>query len=408
MKSFWMGLCGLCFLFCSAAISPAQKVNDPIVVLIGLDGFRWDYLDKYHPPTLTKMAADGVRAERMVPSFPSLTFPNFYALATGLRPEHHGIVNNSMFDPVLKETFTLNSPTAKEGKWWGGQPIWVTAEKQGLHAGCMFWPGAEAEIDGVRPSEWRPYSDAYPPMDRVDSVLEWLGRPAAERPRLITIYFHEVDTAGHAYGPNSPETGQAVGVVDSALAELIKGIDRLGLSDRTNFVVVADHGMTEVSAERIIGLSTLIDLKTVQVDAAGSVAGLRPHREEDLDTIYQALVAKQDHFHVYRREEMPEELHYRASPRIPPIILLADEGWAIEKYPLKSDDGFKRKGSHGFDPHLISMGATFIAEGPSLRRGVVIPPFDNINVYNLLCALLKIKPAPNDGDDRLVKECLAP
>ncbi|CAN5648722.1 ectonucleotide pyrophosphatase/phosphodiesterase [soil metagenome] len=408
MRSFRTGLCGLCFLLCGAALSSAQKVNAPIVVLVGLDGFRWDYLDKYHPPTLTKLAADGVRAERMIPSFPSLTFPNFYTLATGLRPEHHGIVNNSMFDPEAKETFTLSSLTAKDGKWWGGQPIWVTAEKQGLHAGCMFWPGAEAEIDGVRPSEWRPYSDAYPPMDRVKSVLEWLGRPTAERPRLVTIYFHEVDTAGHAYAPDSPETGQAVGVVDAALAELLAGVDRLGLLDRTNFVVVADHGMAEVSGERIIGLCTLLDLKTVQVEATGSVAGLRPQRQEDLNAIYDALAAKQEHFQVFRREEMPEEFHYRASPRIPPIILLADEGWTIARYPLKSEDSFKLKGSHGFDPRLVSMGATFIAEGPSLRKGVVIPPFDNIHVYNLLCALLKIKPAPNDGDEQLVKECLAP
>ncbi len=403
-----MGLCSLCVLLCSADISPAQKERDPIVVLIGLDGFRWDYLAKYHPPTLSKMATDGVRAERMAPSFPSLTFPNFYTLATGLRPEHHGIVNNTMFDPTWKETFTLNGPTATDGKWWGGQPIWVTAEKQDIHAGCMFWPGAEAEIQGVRPSEWRPYSDDYPPMDRVNSVLEWLGRPAPERPRLITIYFHEVDSAGHAFGPDSPETQKAVGVVDDAIAELVKGVDRLGLRDRTNFVVVADHGMTEVSATRIIGLSTLIDLKAVQIDAVGSVAGLRPQNPEDLDTIYQTLLAKQDHFHVYRREEMPEEFHYRASLRIPPIILLADEGWTIEKYPLKDEDGYKRKGAHGFDPRLVSMGATFIAEGPSLRKGVVIPPFDNIQVYNLLCALLKIKPAPNDGDDRLIKQCLVP
>jgi predicted AlkP superfamily pyrophosphatase or phosphodiesterase len=384
--------------------------REPVVIFVGIDGLRSDYLEKFQPPNLSQLAEDGVYARRMEASFPTLTFPNFYTLATGLRPERHGIIGNNMFDPEFGEKFSLGSPSVQEGKWWGGEPVWVTAQKHGLRAACMFWPGSEAEIGGMRPWEWRKFDYKVTPEDRVRTVLDWLAKPEAERPRLITLYFHEADTAGHKFGPDSLETAAAVATVDAAVGQLREGVHRLGLDGVVNYVIVSDHGMADLSPDRVIVLSEMIDLNTVNVDFSGAVAGLRPHDAAEEKAVYEALAAKasQGHFKVFRGEEMPERLHFRAHRRIPPIVLLADEGWMIIREPLTSvTRGLFQKATHGFDPELPSMGATFIAEGPAFKKGVRLPVFENIHVYNLLCALLGLPPAKNDGDRRLLDQTLA-
>ena len=394
-----------CFPLFSSEAAPAKVA--PVVVLIGLDGFRWDYLAKYHPPNLSRLAAAGVRAERMIASFPSLTFPNFYTLATGLRPERHGIVGNSFYDPEFKASFSLGSAAASDGKWWGGEPIWVTAEKQGVRAACMFWPGSEAEIGGVRPSVWQKFSMDFPIDRRVRAVLDWLAKPPGERPGLITLYCHEVDTASHRYGVDSPEVAQAVEQVDAAVGRLAEGVHGLGLDSVVNYVVVSDHGMTALSPDRVIALSDLVDVNSVQVDFSGAVAGLRPLKGTAAE-LRKMLDAKARHFHVYLREEVPERLHYRDNRRIPPVVLIADEGWMILKRPLLDDaakKGFLRA-THGFDPALPSMGATFIACGPAFKEGATIKPFENVEVYDLLCATLGLTPASNDGGGHLAKQVL--
>lgn len=370
--------------------------------MVGVDGFRWDYLQKFQPPNLTRLAKNGVTAERMIPSFPSLTFPNFYTLATGLRPENHGIVNNSMFDPDFNASFSLKGPSVREDRWWQGEPIWVTAEKHGVRAACMFWPGSESKIAGGRPSEWKKYSDDFPPEARVQTVLDWLARPANTRPRFVTLYFHEADMAAHRFGVDARETVDAVSQVDASIGELLDGVRKLGLESRTDFVVVADHGMTELSPKRVIALDELLEPDSVQVDFLGAVAGLRPLKG-NVDELYEKLAAGQNHYRVYRRGEIPERLHYRNHRRIPPIVMIADEGWTITQ---RSKARLPIRAGHGFDPDLPSMGATFIGYGPDFRRGVVLPPFENIHVYNLVCALLGIEPANNDGDRRLVDSAI--
>ncbi len=409
LKSLCVRIAGVLLLlgapFCAAAEGPA---NGQIVILVGLDGFRWDYLEKFKPATLSRLAAGGVRAEKMVPSFPSLTFPNFYTIATGLRPEHHGIIGNNMFDPRTGESFSLGSKAVGDGHWWEGEPIWVTAQKQGMRAACMFRPGSEAEICGMRPWQWKPFDHDVSPEARVTTVLQWMALPAAERPRLVTLYFHEADSAGHRFGPDAPETAAAVDQCDKAIAQLVEGIHKLDLDEAVNLVIVSDHGMAEVSPDRTIILSDLVKPAGVQVDFSGAVAGLRPPPEL-VGEVYAALAAKHDHFQVYRREEVPERLHFRDHPRIPPIVLMADEGWTIVKRPLLGDvarAAFLRA-THGFDPALPSMGATFIGSGPSFKHGATIPPFDNVEIYSLLCKILGLKPAANDGENRLADAVLA-
>ena len=385
-----------------------RKESPQIVILVGIDALRPEQVESGGAPQLARLAAEGVRAERMIPSFPTLTFPNFYTLVTGLRPEHHGIVGNSMYDPEFGESFALGSPAVLAGKWWGGEPLWVTAQKQGVRAACMFWPGSEAEIGGVRPWDWRLYDGKVSAATRVQTVLDWLALPAADRPRLITLYFHEVDTAGHRFGPASPEAAAALREVDAAVGMLRAGLRQAGVEGFTNLVCVSDHGMAEVSPERTIVLSELVDERAVQVDFAGAVAGLRPLRGT-VDELYSRLTAQAPpQVRIHRREEMPERLHFRAHRRIPPIILIADEGWMLLKRPLLDDEARAKflRATHGFDPALPSMSASFFAAGPAFKRGVTIPAFENTQIYNLVCTVLGVQPAANDGDQTLASRTL--
>ncbi len=351
-----------------------------------------------------QLAAEGVHAQRLISAFPSLTFPNHYTIVTGLWPEHHGIVNNRMYDPNFKADFyILDNPGPTDGRWWGGEPIWVTAIKQGRVADCMFWPGSEAEIGGVRPTEWKPFDAKVSPDACVDGGLKWLAQ-TNQRPGFLTLYFHQVDTESHHSGVDSPQVSQAVSQVDEAIGRLMEGLHRLQLDNIANIIVVSDHGMTGVSTNRIIVLSDLVDLNSVRVDATGAIAGLRP-LDGNVDTLYAQFAGKENHFKVYRRENMPPRFHYTDNTRIPPVVLVADEGWYISKRKLDPAKNFE-KATHGFDPELESMGATFIACGPAFRHGVTLPPTQNVNIYNLLCATLGLTPAPNDGDDSLVRDVL--
>ena len=249
--SRWIGLhrlAAVLALVVAVAAPAAQRSRDdtPILILISLDGWRWDYIDRQPAPNLKALAARGVRAKAMIPSFPVLTFPNHYTIVTGLYPEHHGVVGNSMRDPAMPERFSMSAETARDARWWGGEPLWVTAIRQGRRAATMFWPGSEAAIGGVRPTYWMPYDNTLGNRERVAQAIAWVALPAAERPSFVSLYFEEVDTAGHDFGPDSPQLAAAVSHLDDALGELVAGVQRLGLDDRTSLVVVSDHGMTRL------------------------------------------------------------------------------------------------------------------------------------------------------------------
>ncbi|HEX3797083.1 MAG TPA: ectonucleotide pyrophosphatase/phosphodiesterase [Verrucomicrobiae bacterium] len=400
------------FIVVSAVVAGADEPHlasprERILILISLDGFRWDYLQKFknETPNLNTLAAEGVHAQRLISAFPSLTFPNHYTIVTGLWPEHHGIVNNRIYDPNFKAEFNIsNNPGPGDGRWWQGEPIWVTAIKQGRVADCLFWPGSEAEIEGVRPTIWKPYDGHVSPDACVDMGLSWLAQ-TNQRPNFMTLYFHEVDSESHHHGVESPQVEKAVAQVDEAIGRLTNGLHQLQLDNIANIIIVSDHGMTDLSTNRIIVLSNYVNLDTVRVDATGAIAGLRP-LDGNVDALYNQFAGKENHFKVYRRENMPERYHYTDNPRIPPVVLVADEGWYINRRPLDPTRNFE-SATHGFDPELESMGATFIAWGPAFRHGVTLPPRPNVDIYNLLCATLGLTPAHNDGDDTLVKEVLA-
>lgn len=377
------------------AAPQSAKPPPPILILISFDGWRWDYIDLLPVPNLKALAARGVRATSMIPSFPVLTFPNHYTIVTGLYPEHHGVVANTMHDASIPERFTQSSETAKDARWWGGEPLWVTAIRQGRRAATMFWPGSETAIGGVRPTYWKPYDKRFATLDRVAQALTWLALPEGEQPSFVSLYFEEVDTAGHDFGPGSPELAAAASHLDDALGQLVAGLHRLDLDDRTSIVIVSDHGMTPTSYDRIVYLDAMIDLDTVDILESGSTLQVNP-RDGDVDGLYRRLHGRHPRLAIYRRREVPARLHFRDSSRVPAIVGIPAEGWTVTTgQRLVQED--LHVGAHGYEPTTVDMGALFVAAGPPLRHGLVAAPFENIHVYDLLCQLLQVAPAKNDG-----------
>ena len=261
---FALSLVAIVLTACAHA-PEARKPDYSPVILISIDGYRADYLEHGLSPNLAALAHDGVRAQALKPAFPTLTFPNHYTIVTGLYPDHHGIVNNRMLDPVSGKRFVSSDPTlASDPLWWGGEPLWVGVERQGKHAATMFWPGSDYAIDGVRPEFWKSFDRAVSADDRVDQVLQWLDLPAGQRPDFVTLYFDQVDHEAHDFGPASGQAFAAITLVDNALGRLLAGLQQRHLSEATNLVIVSDHGMTAASIEHSIVLDDLIDLHDVE------------------------------------------------------------------------------------------------------------------------------------------------
>jgi predicted AlkP superfamily pyrophosphatase or phosphodiesterase len=384
--------------------SGEDRSSQQSLLLISLDGFRADYLEKTETPNLHRLASQGIRAQALIPAFPSETFPNHYTIVTGLYPEHHGIISNVMFDPVFKDTFRLGKVEAvTDGRWWGGEPIWVTARKQGHIAATFFWPGSEAEIQGFRPNYWKTFDSTIPYQDRIKQVLEWLSLPEPERPSFVTLYIDLTDRVGHASGPDSPEMLEAIRLVDATLGNLLNGLEQTPESKSLNLLIVSDHGMTELSPERVIYPADYLDLAEVEVvDWSPNFALIpRTGKEED---VYTRLLHAHPHLKVYRKEEIPERFHYRENRRIAPILAMADEGWQVRKRgPLDAAVIQSKRGGHGYDNALPSMAGIFLACGPAFEKGIEVESFESVHLYNLMCAILGMNPAPNDGNMEAVK-----
>jgi predicted AlkP superfamily pyrophosphatase or phosphodiesterase len=396
----------------SLAIAAACRPDSSSVILISFDGWRWDYDQKAPAPNLKSLIARGVRAERLIPSFPSKTFPNHYSVVTGLYPAHHGIVANNIYDPETGLKFGLGDRQAVgDSRWWGGEPIWVTVQRQGGRAATLFWPGSEAAIGGIRPHFWSLYDGKMTNEARVDQVLAWLDRPPAERPSFITCYFSDTDDAGHDDGPDSQAVRDAVTRLDGLLGRLLDGLRSRGLTDAVNIVITSDHGMAATSQDRVIVIDDYLDASTVDIVDINPTIGIVP-KTVTADEVYARLEKAHPRLHVYRREQTPEHWRYRDNPRIPAIVGVADDGWVVLRQRAGQPRPVPRSGgAHGYDPRALSMHGLFVAAGPAFRRGVTVPPFENVHIYNALAAALAVKPARNDGDfviaNKLVVDRLA-
>ncbi|MCJ1409010.1 ectonucleotide pyrophosphatase phosphodiesterase [Ptychographa xylographoides] len=406
-------------------LSNGSSAFAPTTILISLDGFRADFLNRNLTPTLNSFIAEGVSPKYMLPSFPSITFPNHYTLVTGLYPESHGIVSNTFWDPEFQEEFHSTDPAhSMQSKWWDeAEPLWVTASKQNTRSAIHMWPGSEAHIQ-MEPAFLDKYNGTEVLSRKVARVLEFIDYPSEHdpgytatsnsRPQFIAFYVPNVDTHGHLYGPNSTEIRTTIKDVDTMLHNLFTGLKDRNLSKIVNIVVVSDHGMATTSTDRVIQLDDLVDLNLIEHIEGWPLHGLRPKDPKDLQSLYETLAAKSFHnsrFEVYARDKnMPERYHFSNNKRIAPLWIIPKTGWAIvEKKNFdvqeakKTGRVFTPQGLHGYDHEHPLMRAIFVARGPAFphKPNSRLEVFQNTEVYNIVCDSLGIQPRPNNGTLRL-------
>lgn len=379
----------------SGGINRPEHLAKPSLVLVSFDGFRADYLDRLNLPNFRRVMARGVRAQALRPVFPAITFPNHYSLVTGLHPGRHGIVENTFFDPVRNATYSFrDQATVTDGTWYGGEPIWVTGESQGMVTACFFWPGSEAAIKGVRPTYWNKYDGTVSNANRVATVLEWLRLPDARRPHLITLYFSDIDSASHRAALDGPEVEKAVMAMDAALGSLLDGIDALPTRNRVILLLTSDHGMANTSAAQTVQLGSLVDTSNIKPSFSGPVAGLHVSGgAASAQRVRDQLNAKLTNGRAYLRQDLPERYHLRETPRAGDVIVVMDEGWTMATSIINRGLIQSTWGTHGWPPDVASMRAIFLIAGPGIGKGVTIPEVENVDVYPLMTELLGLKAA---------------
>ncbi|XP_033745896.1 ectonucleotide pyrophosphatase/phosphodiesterase family member 5-like [Pecten maximus] len=361
------------------------------VLLVSMDGFRYDYPEKVSTPNFDRMARKGVRAAYVNNTFTTKTFPSHYSIATGLYDESHGIVGNHMYDPKFNEIFSMRS---HETKWWDqGEPLWITTRKHGLKSGTLFWPGSEAEIQGLRPNTWYAYNESISFDKRVDMVIDMLKK---DKYNLVTTYFHEPDRTGHLFGPESVEVRDKIAEMDSLLGTLLDKLNASGLLDSVNLILTSDHGMATTDYNnKLVDIYDLVDRAKINFTVdSGPIMQVVPVAGEVAAVVRG--INRNPNFTAYRKEDIPEEWHYKNNRRIMPVFVLADEGWTIS--PNKTESRMEpNKGNHGYDNSLMVMKPIFYAIGPNIRSGMSAPPLKSIDIYPMICELLGIPPSPNNG-----------
>ncbi|MCK9617407.1 MAG: ectonucleotide pyrophosphatase/phosphodiesterase [Lentimicrobiaceae bacterium] len=376
----------------------SSKPDVPYLVVLSLDGFRWDYPSKTSTPNLDYIARQGVKAYSLRPSFPSVTFPNHYTMATGLYPDHHGIVNNGFFDPKTGKTYSMTDNSREDTYFYGGEPIWVTAEKQGIKTASYFWVGSEVAIENIRPYYWKRYEQDFPFRQRIDTVIAWLNLPEEKRPHLIMWYIHEPDKSGHYFGPDNRKTLSMVNQLDSLVGIFINQVKNLPIASKVNIIITSDHGMCPTSNDRVIVLSDFVNK-----DWFDHIQGYNPVLNLDvkdslIDSAYNRI-KKIPHLSVWKHGKLPKKLHYGSNQRTLDLIVLADSSWSVNWQNSKTYRG----GTHGYDINNTDVHGIFYAMGPDFKQGFVQPTFDNVDLYSIFSRVLSVKPVKTDGSLKKVK-----
>jgi len=400
MRIFWYLPLALFLLFCISCKNEETETLETYVVMVSFDGFRWDYDNLYNTPNFDAIAADGVKADRLIPSFPTKTFPNHYTLATGLYPDNHGIINNSFYAPDLEGIYRIGDrDMVSNPDAYFGEPIWVTAEEQGIKSASYYWVGSEAPIKGRHPSYWKKYDGSVPYMDRVDQVINWLKLPINKRPGMVTLYFDEPDGIGHKFGPVHESTGEVVEYLDSVLGYLRSEIAALEYGHRVNLIVVSDHGMGSISPDRYINLYDVINEEWIEMIVGGNPVYLIDAVDGYEDSVTNALNGIMG-VSAWQKEDIPEYLHYGISPRFPGIVVVADSTWSLGTHT--NAYGYTG-GAHGYDNAFTDMHTIFFADGPAFKDGYTHPGFPNVDVYGIIAHILGLELAQTDGDMERVK-----
>jgi predicted AlkP superfamily pyrophosphatase or phosphodiesterase len=378
------------FLFLSILLSAQPK---PYVLLVSFDGFRWDYLNRNVTPNLDKVIENGVRANSFRPVFPSKTFPNHISIITGMYAENHGIIFNHFEDIESGKIYKLSDTAAvRNPMWYKGEAFWETAEKNNITTASFFWPGSELNDKNRRPTYYKQYKHNQPYRERIDGVIDWLRLPQKERPHFITLYFHDTDSFGHNFGPNSPEINKSISRVDSLVGYLNDQIAKIGMTDSLNIIFLSDHGMTEITTTKTVNIEKVLDGYDYKLGGSKTLTMIEPNQDEFTEVL-TVLKNNQKHFKVYTKENMPSYYHFSKNKNIYSILLVAELGWSIvNNKQLSRMSKHDDHGNHGFDNNNIDMHGIFTAVGPNFKNGYTTGSLWNIDVYPLLCKIFKIKP----------------
>ncbi|MGE6353310.1 ectonucleotide pyrophosphatase/phosphodiesterase [Flavobacterium sp. NPDC079362] len=388
-----------CTFLLLTTLAHSQTNKDTYVVLVSMDGFRWDYQKQFNLQNLKQIAKEGIHAKSMRPSYPSKTFPNHYSIVTGLYPDHHGIINNVFYDAALNESFALSTNAKNDSRFYGGNPIWNVAEQQGIKTASFFWPGSDT--DQKRPTYYKNYDDKIPYETRIDTVLKWLQLPEKQRPHLITLYFDEPDHTGHNFGPLSPENKKMVIKMDSIMGELSRKLDNLSIGKQINLIIVSDHGMAAISNDKKVVILDYLKPEWLNYKAVINPIMSLQAKPGYQDSIYKAL-KKVPHIKFWRSGEVPKRLHYGKNPRVHDFVIEAKKGYSLANSKTQNIKG----GTHGYDNKEKDMQAIFYAKGPAFKVDKEVKTFQNVSVYPLIAHLLDLKIDDVDGKFSEVKNML--
>lgn len=397
------------FLF-FLAVSVLKAQPQSYVLLISFDGFRWDYVHRNISPNISELSERGVSASSLRPVYPTKTFPNHISIITGMYPENHGIIANEFIDIENNEEYKMwDKSIAINNKWYKGEAFWETARKHGIITASYFWPSSALDDPDKCPDYFHFYEHNRPYADRITAVLNWFNLPYEERPHFVTLYFDLTDGVGHKFGPESEEINVAIAQLDTLVGLLSKEFKKINLLDSINIIISSDHGMTEVSTERLI----IVDEMLNDYDYLFSNFGpfmLIYAEEEETEKIYRILKKEENHFSVYKREDVPEYFHFSINDLIGDLVLIADVGWSLinhEQLERIKEHPYPSKGDHGYDNFHIDMHGVFIAAGPSFKQNYKTGTINNIDIYSLLCKIFNCTPAKNiDGDLKRVEYIL--
>ncbi|HID39867.1 MAG TPA: alkaline phosphatase family protein [Calditrichaeota bacterium] len=394
------------------AIASDVPEKRPYVILISLDGFRWDYLDRGITPNLMALADEGARALSLQPAFPSLTFPNHYTIATGLYPQNHGLIDNVFRNPYSGKHYSMyDTTTVRDDYWYGGETLWVTARKNGLKSASYFWVGSETHLPYKHPDYYKNYDGSIRHDKRVDEIARWLQLPRDKRPQLIFLYFSDVDTYGHRSGPDGASLNKAVAKVDSSIGYLRSRLNEIGMKDSINIIVVSDHGMTSTEGKKVIALSDLFAVERYKMEVHSTVAHIYIKNPQQAKQLYKQIKEKENGFRVFLHDEVPRYWHFSRHPFIGDLVLVADMGNFLVKDKEEKSRREKRKpkGMHGYDTFELDMHGLFVAAGPAFKQGYRLGTLQNVDIYPLVCKILNIIPNQKiDGRLERIEAVLKP